>query len=85
LTVRRIGLRDLQHDSAAIMRAVERGETFVLTRRGRPVADLVPHRGAMFVSAEEAVAALAFESAIDFERFRADVESNRIHELDPRA
>ena len=38
-----IGQRELRNDSGAIMRRVERGESFTVTRNGRPVADLVPH------------------------------------------
>lgn len=38
-----IGQRQLRNDNAEIMRRVEAGESFVVTRNGRPVADLVPH------------------------------------------
>ncbi|MEJ2866365.1 type II toxin-antitoxin system prevent-host-death family antitoxin [Actinomycetospora sp. OC33-EN08] len=38
-----IGQQELRNDSASIMRRVEQGESFVITRNGRPVADLVPH------------------------------------------
>lgn len=38
-----IGQRELRNDNAEIMRRVEAGEGFVVTRNGRPVADLVPH------------------------------------------
>lgn len=38
-----IGQRELRNDSGAIMRRVERGESFTVTRNGTPVADLVPH------------------------------------------
>jgi prevent-host-death family protein len=38
-----IGQRELRNDSGAIMRRVEQGESFTITRGGRPVADLVPH------------------------------------------
>ncbi|PRY31011.1 type II toxin-antitoxin system Phd/YefM family antitoxin [Umezawaea tangerina] len=38
-----IGQRELRNDNAEIMRRVEAGERFVVTRNGRPVADLVPH------------------------------------------
>jgi prevent-host-death family protein len=38
-----IGQRELRNDSGAIMRRVEAGESFVVTRNGRPIADLVPH------------------------------------------
>lgn len=38
-----IGQRELRNDSGAVMRRVENGESFTVTRNGRPVADLVPH------------------------------------------
>lgn len=39
-----IGQRELRNDNAEIVRRVEEGESFVVTRNGEPVADLVPHR-----------------------------------------
>ncbi|WP_158842767.1 type II toxin-antitoxin system Phd/YefM family antitoxin [Saccharothrix deserti] len=38
-----IGQRELRNDNAEIMRRVEAGERFVVTRNGKPIADLVPH------------------------------------------
>lgn len=38
-----IAQRDLRNDNAEIMRRVEAGESFVITRNGRPIADLAPH------------------------------------------
>lgn len=38
-----ISQRDLRNDSAEVLRRVEAGESLVVTRRGIPVADLVPH------------------------------------------
>jgi len=40
-----IAQRQLRNDNAEIMRRVEAGESFVITRNGRPIADLVPHSG----------------------------------------
>ena len=39
-----IGQRELRNDNAEIMRRVEAGESFTVTRNGKPVADLVPHQ-----------------------------------------
>src|ERR1700754_1735756 len=39
-----IGQRELRNDNAEIIRRVEAGQSFVVTRRGVPVADLVPHQ-----------------------------------------
>jgi prevent-host-death family protein len=38
-----ISQRELRNDNAEIMRRVEAGESFTVTRNGKPVADLVPH------------------------------------------
>ncbi len=37
-----ISQRQLRNDNADVMRRVEQGESFVVTRHGHPVADLVP-------------------------------------------
>lgn len=39
-----IASRELRNDTAGLLRRVESGETIVITRRGKPVAELVPHR-----------------------------------------
>ena len=39
-----IGQRQLRNDNAEIMRRVEAGESFVITRHGEPIADLTPHQ-----------------------------------------
>ena len=41
--MRTISQRELRNDNAEIMREVEQGETFVVTRRGVPVARIVPY------------------------------------------
>lgn len=40
-----VASRELRNDTAGLLRRVEAGESIVITRRGKPVADLVPHRG----------------------------------------
>lgn len=37
-----IGQRELRNENAEIMRRVEAGESFTITRNGRPIADLIP-------------------------------------------
>lgn len=39
-----IGQRELRNDNAEIMRRVEAGESFTVTRNGKPVAELIPHQ-----------------------------------------
>jgi prevent-host-death family protein len=41
-----VASRELRNDTATLLRRVEEGETIVITRRGKPVAELVPHRPA---------------------------------------
>jgi prevent-host-death family protein len=38
-----VASRELRNDTAGLLRKVEAGERVVITRRGKPVADLVPH------------------------------------------
>lgn len=40
-----ISQRELRNDNAEVMRGVEEGETYTVTRRGVPVARLVPLTG----------------------------------------
>lgn len=40
--MRSISQRELRNDNAAIIRAVEAGESFTVTKRGVPVARLAP-------------------------------------------
>ncbi|CAN5362907.1 hypothetical protein BH11ACT5_BH11ACT5_03120 [soil metagenome] len=37
-----ISQRELRNDNADIMRRVEAGETFIVTRNGKPVAQVIP-------------------------------------------
>lgn len=39
-----VASRELRNDTAGVLRRVEEGERVVITRRGKPVADLVPHQ-----------------------------------------
>lgn len=72
--VREISQRELRNDSGEIMRAVDRGESFILTRNGAPVAELVPIRRRRFVSADAAVAAFRGAPRLDAEQFFRDVD-----------
>jgi antitoxin (DNA-binding transcriptional repressor) of toxin-antitoxin stability system len=65
------------------MRALDRGETFVVTRNGVPVGELTPIRQRRFVSAETATAVFAGGPVVDGEQFRADVDA--VLDQEPRA
>ncbi|HEY2939906.1 MAG TPA: type II toxin-antitoxin system prevent-host-death family antitoxin [Gaiellaceae bacterium] len=72
---REITQRQLRNESGEIMRALDRGESFVVTRNGVPVGELMPLRQRQFVAADAAVARFAGAPAIDLERFRADIDA----------
>src|SRR6266513_6013169 len=48
--------RELRNDSGEIMRRLDAGETFIVTRNGVPVGELTPLRRHRFVSVEAALA-----------------------------
>jgi prevent-host-death family protein len=82
---REITQRELRNDSGEVMRALDRGEAFVVTRNGVPVGELTPYRERQFITAEAAVAAFAGAPAIDRDRFRADVDERIDQSPAPRA
>ncbi len=64
------------------MRAVERGESFVLTRNGTPIADLIPHarRGEpRRVTGADLLAAAKILPRMNAGQFFADID----HYVDP--
>ena len=67
------------------MRALDRGEAFVVTRNGVPVGELTPLRERRFVPAEVALAVFAGAPRIDAERFRDDVDALLDQDAAPRA
>jgi antitoxin (DNA-binding transcriptional repressor) of toxin-antitoxin stability system len=72
---REITQRELRNGSGDIMRALDGGEAFIVTRNGVPVGELHPVRARRFVAADAAVAAFAGAPAIEFEQFRDDVDA----------
>jgi prevent-host-death family protein len=66
--------RELRNDSGEIMRAVERGESFTITRNGTPIGRLIPLRRRTFVPRQEVMAAFATAPVLEAERFRADID-----------
>ena len=72
---REITQRELRNDSGAIMRGVERGESFIITRNGTPIACLIPLRRRTFVPRNEVLAAFAAAPILDADRFRRDFDA----------
>jgi antitoxin (DNA-binding transcriptional repressor) of toxin-antitoxin stability system len=77
--------RELRNDSGEIMRALDAGETFRVTRNGVPVGELIPVHRRRYVARDAALAAFATAAAIDPHQFRADVDGHLDQDPTPRA
>jgi len=82
---RPITQRELRNDSGRIMRALDKGESFTVTRNGVPVGELSPVKPRVFVTAEAVVAAFRGAPRIDARRFRKDVDAGVNQDSTPRA
>jgi prevent-host-death family protein len=74
--------RTLRNDSGAIMRGLDRGESYIVTRNGLPVGELVPVRRREAVPVGLLLAALVGAPRIDPSRFRKDLDE--LIDQDPR-
>lgn len=82
---RKITQRELRNNSGEIMRALDRGESFVVTRNGVPVGELMPFQERQFVSAEAVSVVFAGAPRIDPDRFRVDIDAFVDQDPAPRA
>lgn len=82
---RELTQRELRNQSGEIMRGLDRGDRFVVTRRGVPVGELVPIGRHRVVSAAALLDAMAGVPAIDPGRLRADLDSVVDQSAEPRA
>ena len=76
--------RELRNSSGDIMRRLDAGETFIVTRAGKPVGELSPLRRHRFVSAETVAALFHSAPAIDAGTFRADLDAAAGQAVEPR-
>jgi prevent-host-death family protein len=82
---RPITQRELRNASGDIMRALDRGESFLVTRNGVPVGELTPVKSRQFVAAGAAIATFASAPAVDPVRFRSDLDAAVDQDTTPRA
>ena len=66
--------REFRNNSAAVMDAVEAGETYHITRNGTEVAELRPIHRRRRLSAEELVARHRKLPRVDYTRMRQEAE-----------
>jgi len=81
---REITQRQLRNESGEIMRQLDEGESFVVTRNGVPVGELTPLHRYRFVRAEAAVAMFRHAPGVDFERLRRDLDAVTDQDATPR-
>jgi antitoxin (DNA-binding transcriptional repressor) of toxin-antitoxin stability system len=82
---RRITQRELRNDSGRIMRALDKGKSFIVTRNGVAVGELIPVRARAFVPVETVAAAFASAPHVAADRFRKDVDALIDQDAKPRA
>lgn len=82
---RTISQRELRNDSARILRAVDEGQSFVITRHEKPVGELVPLHRARLVDRSQVERIFAGSPAIDRDAFFHDVDDALDQGIDPRA
>ena len=82
---REISQRELRNDSGEIMRGLDRGESFVVTRNGVPVGELAPLRRHRFVAAEAVAAIFRGAPRVDYRDLRADLDALADPTATPRA
>lgn len=82
---RSITQRELRNQSGEIMRGLDQGESFVITRNGVAVGQLIPLLRRRFVRVDAALAAFAGAPTIDGARFRHDVDRFVTQTAAPRA
>lgn len=81
---REITQRQLRNDSGQIMRELDRGESFVVTRNGVPVGELRPIHRRRFVPKDVALAVFAGAASLDYSRLRGDIDAILDQDPSPR-
>jgi len=76
--------RELRNDSGEIMRRLDHGETFIVTRNGTAVGELPPMRRDRFVATDAVVAMFRNAPAVDAPRCRADLAAVASQDAEPR-
>jgi prevent-host-death family protein len=80
-----ISQRQLRNDNGEIMRRVEAGESFIVTRNGVPIGELTPLKRRQFVPKDEVLEAFRGAPKIDYEQLRDDLDAILDQDPTPRA
>ncbi|MET0909666.1 MAG: hypothetical protein ABWZ99_09365 [Ilumatobacteraceae bacterium] len=71
---RPITQRELRNDSGEIMRRLDAGESFVVTRRGVAVGELIPVRRRTFASRDRVLEVFAHAATVDHRNLIRDLD-----------
>jgi prevent-host-death family protein len=81
---RNLTQRELRNQSGEIMRALDEGESFVVTRNGTPVGELRPYKRRQFAATKQLIAAFANVPRIDYKELVADLDAHVDQDPTPR-
>jgi prevent-host-death family protein len=81
---RTITQREFRNDSGEIMRALDRGEDFIVTRNGVPVGELRPARR-RFVTRELLLEAFRDAPRVEEQRLREELDAAVDQDVEPQA
>lgn len=81
VVAREISQRQLRNESGEVMRALDAGQSFLVTRNGVAVGELTPVRRHRYVGRDAALAAFSHAAPIAAAQFRADID--RLADQDP--
>ena len=76
--------RELRNGSGEIMRRLDEGESFVVTRNGVPVGELTPLRRPRFVTAASVTEIFRTAPTVDAHKFRQDLDAVAGQDVTPR-
>jgi prevent-host-death family protein len=79
-----ISQRELRNESGDIMRRLDKGESFTVTRNGVPVGELVPIRRRRVVNGPALAAAFRSAPPVDYQQLRTDLDRCADQDIDPR-
>ena len=76
--------RELRNNSGDIMRRLDEGEAFIVTRNGVPVGELIPLRRRRVVNGSALAEAFRGAPRIDFAQLREDLDRCVDQDISPR-
>lgn len=79
-----ISQRELRNDSGRIMRGLDEGRSYVVTRRAEPVGELRPLRRRRLVDSRAVVEIFHGAPPISRQKFRDDLDVSVDQDIEPR-